>query len=349
MSAPSNTAPASVAPRPLASQAYWDVVRRQFWRRRVNRAASYAIAGLFLFAFAADFIASDKPILLQLDGQLHVFPNLTDAPALRVYDNRMLVERMGPADWAVFPPVPWGYNSHDLDAVLAPPSAEHWFGTDSGGRDVFARVLHGSRVSLAVGVLAVILLVAVGVLVGGVSGYAGGLVDLLAMRVVEILNSVPTLLLLVTMLAVIAPSGWGAVVAMMAVIGLVRWTDVARLIRAEILKVKTTEYVEACRALGLSHGRILFRHVIPNAVSPVLVAATFAMASAILIEGALSFLGFGIPADMASWGGLLNEVRSHMDAWWLAVFPGFAIFLTVTVYNLAGEGLRDAIDPRLKT
>ncbi len=343
------TTASGTANRTRASEAYWDVVRRQFWRRRMNRLSLYAIVGLFVVALSADFVASDKPIVLRLDGEFYLFPNVTNPPALRVYDNQILLDRMGADDWAVFPPVPWGYNSHDLDAVLEPPSARHWLGTDPGGRDVMARVLHGARVSLAVGVLAVIMLVTVGVLLGSVSGYAGGVIDVLLMRVVEIIHSIPTLLLLVTMLAVIAPSGWGAVLAMMTVIGLVRWTDVARLIRAEVLKVKTTEYVEACRALGLSHARILFRHVIPNAVSPVLVAATFAMASAILIEGALSFLGFGIPSDMASWGGMLNEVRSHTDAWWLAVFPGFAIFFTVTVYNLAGEGLRDAIDPRLKT
>jgi peptide/nickel transport system permease protein len=211
-----------------------------------------------------------------------------------------------------------------------------------------ARVVHGARVSLAVGILSVLLLVAIGVTLGALSGYLGGGFDLLVMRLVEIIHSIPTILLLVTMLAIIAPTGWGAVVAMMTVIGLVRWTDVARLVRAEVLRVRGMEYVEACRALGLSRARILVRHVIPNALSPVLVAATFAMASAILIEGALSFLGFGIPSDMASWGGLLNEVRTHTEAWWLGVFPGFAIFFTVTVYNLAGEGLRDAIDPRLK-
>lgn len=331
-----------------ASEAYWSIVRRQFWRRRLNRVSVYVIGALFAVAACADFIASDKPILLRLDGQTHVLPNLTDSASLRAWDNRRLLAEMGPDDWAVFPPVPWGYNSHDLESVLGPPSARHWLGTDPSGRDVMSRVVHGARVSLAVGVLAVTLLVTLGVLLGGVSGYFGGLLDVLLMRVVEVIHSVPTLLLLVTMLAVIAPSGWGAVVAMMAVIGLVRWTDVARLIRAEILRVKAMEYVQACRALGLSHARILLRHVIPNALSPVLVTATFAMASAILIEGALSFLGFGIPSDMASWGGLLNEVRSHTDAWWLAVFPGFAIFLTVTVYNLAGEGLRDAIDPHLK-
>jgi peptide/nickel transport system permease protein len=331
-----------------SSQAYWPAVRRQFMRRRLNRWALYVIYALFALAASADFLASDKPIVIQLDGSLYLFPNLSDAAGLRVYDNQLLLERMGPEDWAVFPPVPWGYNSHDLAAVLQGPSAQHWLGTDTRGRDVMARVVHGSRVSLSVGVMSVLMLVVIGVLLGGLSGYYGGWLDLLLMRLVEIIHSIPTLLLLVTMLAIIAPTGWGAVVAMMAVIGLVRWTDVARLTRGEVLKIRSLEYVQACHALGLSNARTLFRHVVPNAMSPVLVAATFSMASAILIEGALSFLGFGIPEDMASWGGLLNEVRGHTDAWWLAVFPGFSIFLTVTVYNLAGEGLRDAIDPRLR-
>ena len=132
------------------------------------------------------------------------------------------------------------------------------------------------------------------------------------------------------------------------VIGLVRWTDVQRLVRAEILRVRTLDYVQASRALGANDVRVLLRHVLPNSISPVLVAAVFSMASAILFESALSFLGFGIPNDMASWGGLLNGVRTNTSAWWLAVFPGAAIFVTVTVYNIAGEGLRDAIDPKLK-
>lgn len=332
-----------------ASQAYWATVRRQFLRHRLNRWALYVIYGLFAVAASADFIASARPVVLYLQGSLYLAPNLRDVPELRAYDNQLLLDRMGPDDWAVFPPVPWGYNSHDLSAVLQGPSARHWLGTDSRGRDVMARVVHGSRVSLAVGVMSVAMLVVLGVLLGGLSGYFGGWVDLLLMRLVEIIHSIPTLLLLVTMLAIIAPTGWGAVVAMMVVIGLVRWTDVARLTRGEVLRIRALEYVQACHALGMSSARTLFRHVVPNAMSPVLVAATFSMASAILLEGALSFLGFGIPEDMASWGGLLNEVRGHTDAWWLAVFPGFSIFLTVTVYNLAGEGLRDAIDPRLRS
>ena len=330
------------------SQGYWAIVRRQFWRRRLNRIASAVVLLLVLVALCADFIASDLPVALSLKGELHLLPNLTRPVALRAWDNRLLLDELDEGDWAVFPPVPWGYNSHDLSAVLEPPGADHLLGTDSEGRDVMARLVHGTRVSLAVGVLAVASLVLIGVMFGSVAGYFGGAIDLLLMRVLEIVHALPPLLLLVTILSVVMLSGWASVVGMMFVIGLVGWPSVARLTRGEILKVKSMEYVEAARALGYSHLRIILRHILPNAISPVLVAATFAMAWAILLESALSFLGFGIPPDMASWGGLLSDGRQHVDAWWLALFPGMAIFVTVTGYNMAGEGLRDAIDPRLK-
>lgn len=330
-------------------EGYWQLVWRQFWKYKINRVALFVMGFIGVLALFADFLASDKPIYLDFQGETYLFANVTDPPELRIYDNQMLEERLGPGDFAIFPLVPYGYNTHDLDSVLAEPSDAHWLGTDQSGRDVLSRVIHGSRVSLAVGVLAVVVLTFIGVLLGSLAGYYGGLMDGVVSRLVEILQSMPTILLLATMIAVIAPSGWNAVVAMMLVIGVVRWTTVARLIRAEILRVKALDYVEAARALGLRNARIILRHVIPNSISPVLVSATFAMANAVLLEGILSFLGFGIPPDMASWGGLLNGVRGNYDAWWLAVFPGFAIFLTVTVYNLAGEGLRDAIDPRLKT
>lgn len=330
-------------------ESYWQLVRRQFWKYRLNRLSLYVMIFIGLIALFADFLSSDKPIYLDFQGETYFLPNLTEPAELRIYDNQMLEERLGPDDFAIFPIVPYGYNTHDLDAVLEGPSDRHFLGTDHSGRDVLARIIHGSRVSLLVGVLAVALLTLIGVLFGSLAGYYGGLIDGAVSRLVEILQSMPTILLLATMIAVIAPSGWNAVIAMMAVIGAVRWTTVARLIRAEILRVKSLDYVEAARALGLRNQRIILRHVIPNSISPVLVSATFAMANAVLLEGILSFLGFGIPPDMASWGGLLNGVRGNYEAWWLAVFPGFAIFLTVTVYNLAGEGLRDAIDPRLKT
>lgn len=342
-------AQAAAESRRTEAQDYWQIVRRQFLKRRLNRIALYAAMLVVVVAAFADFIASDKPIVMSFQGQLHLLPNVFDPASLRAHDNQTLLDAMDANDWAVFPLSPWGYNGHDLEHVLSAPGEAHWLGTDSSGRDVLSRVAHGSRVSLAVGVLSVLVLVLVGVALGSIAGYFGGAIDLVLMRIVEIVHSIPTILLLVTMLAVIAPTGWNSVAAMMLVIGLIGWTDIARLIRAEILRVKTLDYVQAARALGASHARVLTQHVIPNTLAPVMVAATFAMASAILIEGALSFLGFGIPPDMASWGGVLNEVGHNTHAWWLAVFPGFAIFFTVTVYNLAGEGLRDAIDPRLRS
>lgn len=330
-------------------ESYWSYVRRQFWKYKINRVALVVVLFVALIALFADFLASDKPIYVELDGESYILPNLFEPAELRIYDNQTLEEALGPDDFAIFPMVPYGYNTHDLGAVLSAPSDAHWLGTDQSGRDVLSRVIHGARVSLAVGVLAVAALTIIGVFLGSLAGYYGGVVDWLVSRLVEILQSMPTILILATMIAVIAPSGWGAVVAMMLVIGVVRWTTVARLIRAEILRVKSLDYIEAARALGIRNARIIAKHVAPNAISPVLVAAPFAMANAVLLEGILSFLGFGIPPDMASWGGLLNGVRGNYEAWWLAIFPGFAIFLLVTVTNLAGEGLRDAIDPRLKT
>jgi peptide/nickel transport system permease protein len=330
------------------SLSYLQEVRKQFLRRRSHRISVLVILTMIAVAILADLLASDLPLAVSFQGKIYLLPNVLRPAALSGYDNQLLLEQMTEEDWAVFPPVPWGHNTHDLDNVLGPPSGEHWLGTDSGGRDVAARVIHGARVSLSVGLLSVSVLVVIGVFVGALAAYYGGLADLLLMRMLEIVHSLPTLLVLVTILAVIMPTGARAVIAMMLVIGLVRWTDVARLTRAEVLRVKTMSYVEAARALGCSPARVILRHILPNALAPVLVAATFSMASAILIEGALSFLGFGIPPDMASWGGMLNDVQGHTEAWWLAVFPGAAMFVTVTVYNLAGEGLRDAIDPRLK-
>jgi peptide/nickel transport system permease protein len=324
------------------------IVWRQFASRRVNRLALQMTLLLLLIAIGADFIAAEQPILLRYGGHTYWFANLHTPASLRIYDNQLLRVVMKPGDWAIVPIVPWGYNSHDLANVLAAPSASHWFGTDASGRDVLARIVHGTRVSLFVGSMSVVVLIIVGVTLGTIAGYFGRSIDILLMRAVEIVHSIPTILLLVTILAVIAPQGFAAVWVMTLVIGLVRWTDVARLIRGEILRVKALDYVQAARAQGASDFQIIWRHVLPNASNPVLVSATFALASGILIEGSLSFLGFGIPDDMASWGGLLNEVRGNVQAWWLALFPGAAVFLTVTAFNVVGEGVRDATDPRLR-
>ena len=329
-------------------ESYSRMIVRHFWRLRLNRIALAVVLVLCGLALVADFLASDKPIVLSMEGETYWFPNVVEAPSLRIYDNQRLVRRLAPDDWAVLPLVPYGYNTHDFEAVLARPSDAHWLGTDASGRDVLARVIHGTRVSLAVGFLCVIALTAIGVLLGSVGGYFGGAPDVTLNRIIETIVSIPPLLIIIVLFSVWLPQRWQAVIAMSLVIAVIGWTGVARLIRGEILKVRTLEYVDAARVLGLSPVRIVVRHVIPNAISPVLVAATFATANAILVESSLSFLGFGIPDDMASWGSVLQGVRHDHEAWWLGVFPGFAVFITVTAFNLAGEGLRDAIDPRLK-
>ena len=206
-------------------------------------------------------------------------------------------------------------------------------------------MVHGARVSLSVGFVAVSIYALIGLLIGAIAGYYGGVIDMIASRLIEIMLTIPTFFLIITVVAFLPPS----IFTIMAVIGVTNWPTVARLTRGEFLKAKSLDYVVAARAMGATDFRTIFRHVLPNALAPLFVAATFGVASAILIESTLSFLGFGVPPSTASWGSILSNARQLLpSAWWLTAFPGLAIFLTVTSYNLVGEGLRDAADPRLK-
>ena len=222
----------------------------------------------------------------------------------------------------------------------------HWLGTDANGRDVLARLVLGSRVSLSVGFVAVGIYVTIGVILGAVAGYFRGGWDIFLGRLVEIVDCFPYLFLIISLMALVSrPS----IFYIMIVIGLTHWTGVMRLVRGEFLRLVGLDFVAAARALGLSRRRVVFRHVLPNALGPVLVTAAFGVAGAILTESALSFLGFGVPAPQASWGSVLHDARGNEQAlWWVTVFPGALIFVTVTAYNLVGEGLRDALDPRLR-
>jgi peptide/nickel transport system permease protein len=331
-----------------AGESYGHMVWRLFWRAKLNRVALGIIGLLFVVALFADFLASEKPIYADVGGETYLFPNVFDPAGLRVYNNQLLLANLGPTDSAVLPMVPYGYNTHDLDHVAEPPSDLHWLGTDERGRDVLSRIIHGTRVSLLVAFGTVVVLTLIGITLGSLGGWFGGLTDGGVSRVVETLNSIPHLLVIAIIIGVITPTRWDAVLVLCITLGVLRWTTVTRLIRGEILKIKTLQYVDAARALGASQPRIILRHVIPNAIAPVLVAMTFETANAVLIEGSLSFIGFGVPDDMASWGGIMQGARFNWNLWWLGLFPGIAVFLTVTAFNLAGEGLRDAIDPRLK-
>lgn len=232
----------------------------------------------------------------------------------------------------------------DVHKILQPPDRAHPFGTDELGRDVLSRMIWGSRASLKVGFVAVAIAISIGILVGATAGYYGGKVDAILMRFVDMMLAFPTLFLILAVIAIVEPS----ISTIMIVIGITGWMDVARLVRAEFLSLKERDFVMAARALGLSDLRIMFRHILPNALSPVFVAATFGVAGAILVESGLSFLGLGVQPPEPSWGNILTSGKDNITvAWWLSVFPGFAILITVLSYNLVGEGLRDALDPRL--
>lgn len=240
---------------------------------------------------------------------------------------------------------PYDPNFIDLKGVLMPPSSEHLLGTDPLGRDVLSRIIYGSQVSLKVGFVAVGLATLIGLLVGALAGYYGGWVDQLLMRLVDLMLCFPAFFLILAVIAILEPSIWN----IMVVIGLTSWMGVARLVRAEFLSLREREFVMAARALGASDARLIWRHMLPNALAPVMVSATLGVAGAILTESALSFLGLGVQPPTPSWGNILTAGKDNIEiAWWLSLFPGLAILVTVMSYNLLGEGIREAIDPRLK-
>jgi peptide/nickel transport system permease protein len=239
------------------------------------------------------------------------------------------------------------YNPSEINAwqVLSPPSFSHLFGTDELGRDVFSRVLFGARISLKVGFAAIGIAVILGSAVGLAAGYYGGWVDTLLMRTVDIMLCFPAFFLILAIITFLEPSIW----YIMAVIGLTGWMGVARLVRAEVLSIREMDYILAARCIGCSDIRIIVRHILPNALSPVLVAATLGVAGAILTESALSFLGIGVQPPTPSWGNILTSGKDYIEfAWWLSLYPGLAILITVLAYNLLGEGIRDALDPRTR-
>ena len=327
---------------------FWAGVWQQFKRNYLAVIGLYLVCALVAMALGADFLANDKPLYMVYTGQTY-FPvphsylvNLGLAqwpPELLNIDYRSLaVER------AIFPPIPYRPNQIDLTNPFAPPSAEHWLGTDRLGRDVMAGIVHGSRYSLSIGFVSVGIALVIGVLLGALAGFFGGWVDLVISRLFELMLAIPTFLLLLTIAAFLKPN----IFYTMMIIGLTGWVGMARLTRNEFLKVRNLDYVTAATAIGLPNRRIMFRHILPNALAPVLVSVVLGIAGAILVESSLSFLGVGVPADTVTWGSILTEARSNTFAWWLAVFPGAAIFVAVISYYMVGEGLRDALDPRLK-
>ena len=238
---------------------------------------------------------------------------------------------------------PYDPDDINVKAILLAPSSQHWMGTDGLGRDVLSRMLFGGQISLLVGLVAVGISTAIGIVLGALAGFYRGWVDTLIMRLVDIMLSIPSFFLILAVIAFLTPS----IVNIMIVIGLTSWMGVTRLVRAEFLSLREREFVLASRTLGAKDKRLIFTHLLPNSLTPIIVSAVLGVASAVLMESGLSFLGLGVQPPQASWGNILTDGKEYIQfAWWLSLFPGLAILVTVLGYNLLGEGLRDALDPR---
>jgi peptide/nickel transport system permease protein len=282
------------------------------------------------------------------------------APSNRYYSRSFAREEFKSPEtkYGYYVPIPFGPIDSDLDSRFAPPLfrkdvskqadandlGTHWLGTDNIGRDVLTRMIYGTRISMTIGLLAVSIYLTIGVIVGALAGYYGGAIDLITSRIIEVVLLFPAFFLILIMVAFLGQS----IYIIMVVIGLTGWPTIARLIRGEVLKQRSIDYATAAKALGSSHLRIIFRHILPNAISPALVAAPFGIAGAIITEAGLSLLGFGVRPPAPTWGALLHLGHDNYKYWWLIVVPSIAIFVTVTVFNLIGSGLRDAMDPKLR-
>lgn len=331
------------------SVGFWRIVWLRFRSDKFAMAGLTVVGVMFVLSFLAPVIANNKPIVMRWNDRLY-FPAIAEmAPVSWFFTYKELF----PLDFEelkydrsvalVMPVVPYSPTASSLDSRLEPPSNRHWMGTDDLGRDVFARMTHGAGISLKIGFVAVGISLIIGVIVGAMAGFYGGVADIVLSRIIEVVICFPFLFLILAVIAFLPPS----IYTIMIVIGITRWTDIARYTRGEFMRLREREFTEAAKALGATDPKIIFRHILPNSLAPVLVTATFGIANAILIEAALSFLGLGIQPPTPSWGGILSSAREQDFAWWLTTFPGLAIFLVVTAYNLAGEGLRDASDPRV--
>ena len=414
-------------------------------RLRKNRLAMFAlrmVVFLALLALFADFIANNKPFYTRYEGETYfpIFNDYLETLGLYQWEADMIhidwldLERRDKLEGSFWPPVRYAPDDMDLDnpRSLSPFGRQnidywkewHFFGTDRDGRDVLSGLIHGSRVSLTIGLVAMSIAAFIGILLGAMAGFYGdnrlqlsrigiafmliGLVigffygfvvrsyvlaeamedggfttigqyllslvimiavvavfillskplerikwlgtkrylwlDITLSRIIEILSSIPVIILIITVGAITEER---SIFLLMVILGLFSWPAVARYMRGEMLRTRNQMFIEAARSLGMREFRILVRHAIPNSLAPVLVVMAFGIASAITIEAALSFLGIGVPEDIQTWGKLLREARNNVSAWWLSVFPGLAIFITVTCLNLLGEGLRDALDPKI--
>ncbi len=334
----------------------WKIGWTHFKRQKTALLSLGIISVLFLIAFLSPLLANNKPILLIREGTIS-FPALFDYSLIRIFGKQPPTPEDGweqyreDGNWiALYPPIPFNFKTTDIGSVLQSPSRSHILGTDSLGRDILSRMIHGAAVSLKVGILATGISLFIGLLLGALGGYYGGKTDMTVSRLIEVVICFPSLFLFLTIIAIDPPllRAIDPVYKVMIIIGLISWTGIARYARGEFLKLKQIDYAHAAKAVGAKNIRIIFHHILPNSLAPVLVSASFSIAGAILAESSLSFLGLGVQPPTPSWGNMLSEAQRYIHhAWWLALFPGITIFLTVLSYNFLGEAIRDSFDPRM--
>jgi microcin C transport system permease protein len=321
-------------------------------RFRQKRAAVFSLlifAFLLVLSLTAEMWANSKPIVIKYHGQIYwpafksYHPDNFAQTDTMVTDYRRL--KIEGSDWDIWPPIHWDpYESNiHVESYPSAPTTENLLGTDDRGRDVLSRLIYGYRYSIMFALLVWLATFFVGTITGALMGYWGGTVDLIGQRVVEIFESVPTMLLLITLISIFNAS-LSLLVLFTTIFG---WMAISAYMRAEFLRLRSREFVESARALGTPRWQVIFGHVLPNALSPLITFSSFAIAGAISSLASLDYLGFGLPPPTPSWGELLNQAQKNFTiAWWLAVFPSLALFLSLVVLNLIGEGVREAFDPR---
>nr|WP_314486834.1 ABC transporter permease [uncultured Pseudomonas sp.] len=333
------------------------MARRRLQRFRGHRRGWWSLwlfGGLLLLSLGAELVANDKPLLLGYHGELYV-------PALKRYSERQFNGELpfqpdyrsqyvrqliaGQGGWMLFAPIPFGADTPNYDLQVptpSPPSADNWLGTDDQGRDVLARVLYGTRVSLLFAFALTAISVVVGIAAGALQGYHGGWVDLLGQRLLEVWSGLPVLYLLIILSGFVEPNFWW----LLGIMALFSWLGLVDVVRAEFLRGRNLEYVKAARALGLSDLQVMWRHILPNALSATLTFVPFMLTGAITTLTALDFLGFGMPAGSASLGELVAQGKQHLEAPWLGFTAFFALALILALLVFIGEALREAFDPR---
>lgn len=338
-------------------------IQRKLSKFKQNKRAYYSfhiILWSFLISLFSPVLINNKPLLVKWEGSYYspVFFFYADKTFGGDYETepnykRLKAERPGfkkPENWMLFPPVAFGVNEDNLESLEQgsnPPSAPsktHWFGTDDRGRDVFTRIVYGYRLAMTFSLLLVLTEIVIASLVGGIQGFFGGTLDLILQRIIEVLSAIPFLYLILIMGSFF---GRGFLI-LLVTYGILSWIGLSYYMRGEFLRLRALPFVDSARTLGATSTSIILRHLLPNALTPLITFLPFILISAISVLSALDFLGYGIPAPNPSWGELIGQGRERLTAWWLIFFPSFALFLTILLSAFVGEGLRDAFDPKEK-